>query len=115
MPASETAEQEFSSRLRGPEYGQPFENVFSGLDAGGLLDVIEPHSATAVISGRVHRPAGSAAHEAAPALTSATARTSLLGARPVSLAPSRSRTAVPESENAARDFFPAPRSEDGIL
>ena len=42
-------------------------------------------------------------------------RASPLGAPPVSLAPSRPRAGVPESENSARDFVPAPRSEDGIL
>ena len=38
-------------------------------------------------------------------MTSVSVRTSSLGARPAALLPSRSRTAVPESEIAARDFF----------
>ena len=52
MSASETTEQDFSSGLRGPQDGQPFENVFSGFDAGGLLDDFDPPSAAALNSGR---------------------------------------------------------------
>ena len=68
VPASATTEQEFSSGLRGPHDEQPFENVVSGLEAGGLPDASDPSSAIGVIYGRRFRPAGSTAHEATPVL-----------------------------------------------
>ena len=80
----------FHPDLRGHQDGQPFENVFSWLDAGGLPVGMQPTSATAVISGRGLRPAGSRVHEAAPTLTSAAARTSPLGVRPVAFLPFQS-------------------------
>ena len=40
--ASELTEQDYSLGLAGPRDGQPFENRFSGLDAGGLLDDFPP-------------------------------------------------------------------------
>ena len=46
VPASEIAVRDFSPGLRGPPDGQPFENVFSGLLAGGLPVAIQPPSAT---------------------------------------------------------------------
>ena len=48
-------------------------------------------------------------------MSSAAAHVSHLRALPVSRAPSQPRAAVSESENSACDFFPAPRSVDGIL
>ena len=57
-----TAEQDFSSGLRGPQDGQPFEG---GPDAGGLPDAFAPHCTTAV-------------HKTTQALASIAARNSAL-------------------------------------
>ena len=110
-------ERDYRARvfIRLAQDAQPFENVFPALDAGGLPNAFDPPSATAVMFGQGRRPVGSTIHEAATALTSAAARVSPLGAQSVVLGPSRPCTAVPESEKSACDFFPAPRSEDGIL
>ena len=83
-----------------------FENVFTGLDAGGLPVGIELPSATAVLSSWGLGSVGYTANEAS--LTSAATGTSPLDARSVALLQSQPRAAVPERENAARDFFPAP-------
>ena len=115
MPLSETAEQRFLIRRTRTSRWEALRNVSAGLDAGGLPVADEPSSATVVVSRRGLGPAGSTANETAPASTLTTARTSLLGARPVALLPSQYRSEVPKSQNAARDFFPAPRSEDGII
>ena len=113
--ASEPTEQSFSSGLAGPRYGQPFENIFTWLDAGGLLDDFDPPSAAASTSGQRLRPSASTALEVAPTLPSASARASPAHTPPVSFAPSQPRAAVPESENSACAFFAAPRSVDEIL
>ena len=59
--ASEPTKQDYSSGLVGPRDGQCSENIFSGLDAGGLLDAFEPPPAASLTSGRSLRPAASAA------------------------------------------------------
>ena len=112
---SEPTEQDYSSGLAGPRDGQPFENIFSGWNAGGLLDDVDPPSAAASTSGQSLRSAAYTAIEAAPALPSAAARVSPLRAPPVSFSPFQPRAPVLESENSACDFFPAPRLVDGIL
>ena len=68
--------------------GRLFEKVFSGLDAGGLLDGFDPPSVAALDSDRGLRSAASAANG-----TSAPAFVSPLDARPVSLALSQPRSA----------------------
>ena len=64
--------------------------------------LLRPHSTTA-------------AHSTAPALAPRSVRASPLRAPPVPRTPPQRRAAVTESENSACDFFPAPRSDDGIL
>ena len=76
---------------------------------------LTPPSAAVSTSGQRLRPAASTVLEPTPMLSSAAARDNPLRAPPVSRAPSQPRAAVTESENSARDFFPAPRSVDGIL
>ena len=115
MPASETAEQGFSSGLQGPQDGQPFDFVLQGSMQEICRMLLTPPSAAAHFSDRGLGHAGSTAHEAASALTLGSGRANPLGARPVLLAPSRPRTAVPESETPACVFFSAHHSGDGIL
>ena len=86
--------------------------VFSGLDAGGLLDDFDPPSVAALTPRRGFRPAISAAHDA---LTSAAASVSPLDSRPASFALSQPRALVPESGTPTCVFSPVPRSQDGIL
>ena len=71
-------------------------------------------STTTVISGRGLRRAGSAAHEAAPALTLAAARSGPLGARSVVSTVSVLFCCARERKCRSR-FFPASRFEDGTL
>ena len=99
--ASETGEcQDFLSGLRGPQDGQDFGH---GPGAGGLLDVLTPHSTT------------TAPHRTTPALAPRVVCAGPLRSPPVPRTPSQSRAAVTESENSACDFFPVLRSVDGIL
>ena len=97
--ASETAEQDFLSGLRGPQDGQDF----GGGPGAGLLDALAPHSTT------------TAPHGTTPALAPRAVRASPRCAPPVARTPSQPRAAVTESENSARVFFLAPRSVDEIL
>ena len=78
----------FSSRLGGPQDGQPFE---VGPDAGSLPDAFAPHSPTA-------------AHMTTPALAPHAPRSGPLNARPAGLRHARSRTAVSASETTEHGF-----------
>ena len=88
-PASETADQDVSSGLRGPRDRQDFGG---GPGAGGLPDALASHSTTSV------------PHKTATALAPRSARSGPLDARPAEHGPSRSRTAASASEPTEQDY-----------
>ena len=97
-PASETAEQAFSSGLRRPQDGQ---NFGSRPCAGGLPDAFAPHFTTA-------------AHKTTPALDPRAARSGLLDAWPAGFRHSRARVAVSASKPTEQDSFSGfGRPQDG--